>query len=166
MILLDKFVTGNLSRKTLLLLSSTIFVLYSGTLALAIRLFPGPYDWRRKSIAKLLYPENNPRFHFIASFGIVVQGCSSSRSLAISVGAFGTFRQLRLISAPARLRSAPFVSSLPVSLSRILPTGALLFHTPTRCWRAFRPSPSLEASWRSMIVHLEQISTTTTEGHC
>ncbi len=74
MILLDKFVTGNLSRKTLLLLSSTIFVLYFGTLALAIRLFPGPYDWRRKSISKLLYPENNPRFHFIASFGIVVTG--------------------------------------------------------------------------------------------
>jgi hypothetical protein len=71
---LGKFISGNLSRKTLLLLNSIIFLSYFGTLALAIWLFPGGYNWRRKSISKLLYPESNPRFHFIASLGIAVTG--------------------------------------------------------------------------------------------
>jgi hypothetical protein len=33
-----------------------------------------PYDWRRKSISWLLYPSNNPSFHFVASLAIALTG--------------------------------------------------------------------------------------------
>jgi len=61
--------------KTLLfVLIPLIFVFYFGTLITAIWLFPAAYNWRHKSISKLLYPQNNPEFHIIPSFGVAVIG--------------------------------------------------------------------------------------------
>jgi len=55
-------------------LISGIFVIYFGSLAAAIRLSPEAYDWRRMSISWLLYPRNDPTFHFIASLSIAMTG--------------------------------------------------------------------------------------------
>ena len=69
------FLSGDLTKRTLLFaLIPVMFVSYFGTLGLAVLLFPGPYDWRDKSISTLLYPRNNPEFHFLASIGIAVTG--------------------------------------------------------------------------------------------
>jgi hypothetical protein len=54
-----------------------ILASYFGTLIFAIRMFPGPFDWRTKSMSKLLYPENNPRFHTVASVGLAVAGLAT-----------------------------------------------------------------------------------------
>jgi hypothetical protein len=54
-----------------------ILASYFGTLMFAIRIFPGPFDWRTKSMSKLLYPANNPRFHAIASVGLAVAGLTT-----------------------------------------------------------------------------------------
>ncbi len=51
-----------------------ILASYFGSLTLAIALFPGPFDWRTRSMSKLLYPENNPHFHAIGSVGIAIAG--------------------------------------------------------------------------------------------
>jgi hypothetical protein len=55
-------------------LIAAIFVVYFGSLALAIRFSPGVYDWRRKSISWLLYPRNDPRFHLFASVAVALTG--------------------------------------------------------------------------------------------
>jgi ABC-type xylose transport system permease subunit len=51
-----------------------MFVSYFGTLVLAVLFFPGAYNWCDASISTLLYPRNNPEFHFLASIGIAVAG--------------------------------------------------------------------------------------------
>lgn len=47
---------------------------YFGSLTFAIWTFPGPFDWRTRSMSKLLYPANNPRFHSIGSAGVAFSG--------------------------------------------------------------------------------------------
>jgi hypothetical protein len=49
---------------------------YFGSLIFGIATFPGPYDWRTKSMSKLLYPATNPQFHSVVSAGIAVTGLS------------------------------------------------------------------------------------------
>ena len=72
---LVNLLSGNATRKTLLFaLVPLMFVSYFGTLGLAVFLFPGTYDWSHKSISTLLYPRNNPEFHFMASIGIAITG--------------------------------------------------------------------------------------------
>ena len=72
---LFNFLSGRLTKRTLLFaLIPLMFVSYFGALGLATLLFPGTYDWRDASISTLLYPRNNPEFHFFASIGITVTG--------------------------------------------------------------------------------------------
>jgi hypothetical protein len=69
------FCSGRLKQRTLgRVFIPLIVASYFGSLMLAIRLFPGPFDWRTRSMSKLLYPENNPRFHAIGSVGIAIAG--------------------------------------------------------------------------------------------
>jgi hypothetical protein len=72
--LLD-FFSGNLARKTLLLVVvPLIFLSYFGTLALAIFRFPESYDWRSTVISHLISPRNNPEFHTVPAVGVAITG--------------------------------------------------------------------------------------------
>lgn len=71
---IDLFCSGPKRQNLLNSLILAIFVIYFGSLAVAIRLTPETYDWRRKSISWLLYPRNDPSFHFIASAAVAVTG--------------------------------------------------------------------------------------------
>ena len=51
-----------------------IGVFYFGSLAVAVALFPGGYNWRMMSISKLLYPLVNPQYHFIPAVGVGMTG--------------------------------------------------------------------------------------------
>src|ERR1700741_1140445 len=67
---LTDFCSGRLKQRTLLLIFiPLILVAYFGILTLAIWMFPAPFDWRTRSMSKLLYPRNNPQFHAIGSVG-------------------------------------------------------------------------------------------------
>jgi hypothetical protein len=69
------FLRGNLARKTMLFtLLPLILASHFGILALAVGLYPDAYDWRYDSISRLLYPRNNPTFHYIASASVAVSG--------------------------------------------------------------------------------------------
>jgi len=69
------FLRGELTRKTMLfVLLPLIFISCFGILGLAVWLYPEPYDWRYTSISKLLYPRNNPQFHYVASISLAVSG--------------------------------------------------------------------------------------------
>jgi hypothetical protein len=72
---LFNLLSDNFTRRTLqFALIPLMFVSYFGALGLSVLLFPGAYDWYNASISTLLYPRNNPEFHFIASIGIAVAG--------------------------------------------------------------------------------------------
>jgi hypothetical protein len=71
------FFCGKVKQRTLLVLIPLIFVAYFGTLTFAVRTVPGPFDWRYKSISKLLYLRTDPQLpalHLIVSIGIAVAG--------------------------------------------------------------------------------------------
>ncbi|MBV8360774.1 MAG: hypothetical protein JO189_22985 [Deltaproteobacteria bacterium] len=72
--LLDLLSKGPKRQNLLNALIPAIFVVYFGCLAAAIRLSPEAYDWRRKSISWLLYPRNDPSFHFFASLAVAITG--------------------------------------------------------------------------------------------
>jgi hypothetical protein len=62
-------------RRTLLgIFIPLILASYFGSLTFAIWMFPGPFDWRTKSMSKLIFPKNNPQFHAIGSLGVAVAG--------------------------------------------------------------------------------------------
>ena len=70
------FLSGKLTRRTLLVVVlPAIFVSYFGALALAMRLSPGSFEWRKETVSKLLEPQRNPKSYWIASAGIVLAGC-------------------------------------------------------------------------------------------
>jgi hypothetical protein len=72
---LADFCSGRLKRRTLLwIFMPLILMSYFGSMTLAIWMFPGPFDWRTRSMSKLLYPRNNPQFHAIGSVGVAVAG--------------------------------------------------------------------------------------------
>jgi hypothetical protein len=72
---LSKWLSGDVRRRTLLFVFWPLVVTsYFGVLALAVALYPATYDWRTMSISKLLYPRNNPQFHFVAAGGIAATG--------------------------------------------------------------------------------------------
>jgi hypothetical protein len=72
---LTDFCAGRLKQRTLLaIFIPLILASYFGSLTLAIWMFPGPFDWRTRSMSKLLYPTNNPQFHAIGSVGVAVAG--------------------------------------------------------------------------------------------
>ncbi len=73
-VLLDLLASGPRRQNLLTSLIPAIFVIYLGSLAAVIRFCPGTYDWRYKSISWLLYPRNDPGFHFIASLAIAATG--------------------------------------------------------------------------------------------
>lgn len=67
--------SGNLRKRILLsVLLPLIGLSYFGTLITAAWVCSETYDWRRKSISKLLYPQNDPKFHTVASLGIALAG--------------------------------------------------------------------------------------------
>jgi hypothetical protein len=71
------FFCGKIRQRTLLLLIPLIFVAYFGTLTFAVRTVPGPFDWRYKSMSKLLYLRTDPELpalHVMVSIGIAVAG--------------------------------------------------------------------------------------------
>jgi len=69
------YLRGDLTRKTMLfVLLPLFFASYFGILAVAVFMYPDPYDWRFNSISKLLYPRNNPDFYYIASGSIALSG--------------------------------------------------------------------------------------------
>jgi hypothetical protein len=110
-ILLNLFSNGPKRKNLLNLLLPAIFVIYFGCLALAIRLSPEAYDWRRKSISWLLYPRNDPGFHFIASLAVAITG--------LLMVPFASYIRVRL-----RLRSVSTIFTNFGAL--ILGLGALL----------------------------------------
>ena len=70
-----RYLRGDLTRKTVLtVLLPLILLSYFGVLALAVLLYPDSYDWRYLSISKLLYPRNNPQFHYVAAISLAVTG--------------------------------------------------------------------------------------------
>jgi hypothetical protein len=72
---LTDFCSGRLERRTLLrIFIPLIWASYFGSLTFAIWMFPGPFDWRTRSMSKLLYPDKNPQFHAIGSVGVAVAG--------------------------------------------------------------------------------------------
>jgi hypothetical protein len=73
-VLLDLLSNGPKRQNLLTSLTAAIFVTYFGSLAAVIRFCPRTYDWRYKSISWLLYPRNDPGFHFIASLAIAATG--------------------------------------------------------------------------------------------
>jgi hypothetical protein len=92
-------------------------VAYFGSLTLAIWMFPAPFDWRTRSMSKLLYPRNNPQFHAIGSVGVAVAGL-----LTIPFAGY-IGRRLRVISpVPAELGALAFGAG---AISLILPTASL-----------------------------------------
>lgn len=75
---LSDYCSGRLEQRTLLrVLIPLILASYFGSLTLAIWLFPGPFDWRTKSMSKLLYPRNNPQYHAIGAVGVAVAGVAA-----------------------------------------------------------------------------------------
>ncbi|HVA67868.1 MAG TPA: hypothetical protein VNF45_01050 [Candidatus Binataceae bacterium] len=112
---------GRVKRRTLLrIVIPLILVSYFGSLTFAIWMFPGPFDWRTKSMSKLLYPANNPQFHAIGSVGVAVAGL-----LTIPFAGY-IGRRLRVISpVPARIGAPALVAG---AISLIL--GALIVLRP------------------------------------
>jgi hypothetical protein len=87
------FCSGRLKQRTLLRVFIPLILLsYFGSLTFAIWMFPGPFDWRTRSMSKLLYPSNNPQFHAIGSVGIAMAGL-----LTIPFGGY-IGRRLRMVS--------------------------------------------------------------------
>lgn len=115
------FCFGRLKQRTLRrIFIPLIVVSYFGSLTLAIWMFPGPFDWRTKSMSKLLYPENNPQFHAIGSVGIAIAGLL----MIPFAGYIG--RRLRVIaSLPAAIGALAFGAG---AISLIL--GALIVWQP------------------------------------
>ena len=71
------FLCGRVRQRTLRVLIPVIFVAYFGTLTFAVWNVPGPFDWRYKSISKLLYLRTDPQLpalHLLVSMGIAVAG--------------------------------------------------------------------------------------------
>jgi len=69
------FSSGKVKQRNLVrIFLPLILASYFGSLTLAIWMFPGPFDWRTRSMSKLLYPSNNPQFHAIGSAGVAVTG--------------------------------------------------------------------------------------------
>jgi hypothetical protein len=93
---LGELLSSGPKRQNLLnFLVPAIFVIYFGSLAVAIRLSPASYDWRRKSISWLLYPHNDPTFHLFASSAIAISG--------LLIVPFAIYLRGRLRSASATL---------------------------------------------------------------
>jgi hypothetical protein len=99
------FCAGNFSERTLRrVFVPLILASYFGGLALAIWTYPGAFDWRTKSMSKLLYPTNNPQYHAIGSVGVAIAGLLTI-PLAASVG-----KRLRVNSpAPAAVGALAFI---------------------------------------------------------
>ena len=108
-ILHDLFSNGPKRQNLLNLLIPAIFVIYFGSLAAAIRMSPEAYDWRRKPISWLLYPRNDPSFHFIASLAVAVTG--------LLVVPFASYIRVRLSSASTILTN---LGALVLSLGALL----------------------------------------------
>jgi hypothetical protein len=69
------FLAGRISRWTMLrAIIPVLGLVYFGTLALAVILFPQSYDWRVSTISQLLYPRRNPAFYPIAATGVALSG--------------------------------------------------------------------------------------------
>jgi hypothetical protein len=97
------FCSGRLKQRTLRIFMPIILASYFGSLTFAIWMFPGPYDWRTRSMSKLLYPRNNPHFHAIVSVGIAVAGLL----MIPFAGYIG--RRLRVVSpVPAEIGALTF----------------------------------------------------------
>jgi len=68
---LRRILPGNLPRWVLLFVWLPLIALfYFGSLATAAWFSPGTYNWHRKAISKLLYPAEDPEFHYIVSLGV------------------------------------------------------------------------------------------------
>lgn len=72
----SRYLAGSLERRTLVaLILPAAFLSYFGSLAVAIQLLPKTQDWRSTTISKLaLYPQNNPKYSWVASGGIALAG--------------------------------------------------------------------------------------------
>ena len=115
------FISGRLKRQTLLRIFYPLMLAsYFGSLTFGIWMFPGPFDWRTRSMSKLLYPKNNPQFHTIVSVGMAVAGLL----MIPFAGYIG--RRLRVISpVPAEIGALVFGAG---AISLIL--GALIVSQP------------------------------------
>ncbi|HEY6393915.1 MAG TPA: hypothetical protein VIX12_00785 [Candidatus Binataceae bacterium] len=171
---LVQYCSGNLTRRTLILvLIPLIFASYFGTLAFAISFAPGVFDWRSRAISKLLYPENDPQFHWIASIGVSIAGllmipfagyisrrlrpCSSIASNAgafvFGAGAVSLSLAALIVSHPSRGSSS--FSSLHETLARFsaiaFGAGMLFFY-----WCAVRarsiPAADKESRFRILVA--------------
>ncbi len=101
---LNNFWSGRLKQRALLrIFIPLILASYFGSLTFAVWMFPGPFDWRTKSMSRLLYPRNNPQFHAAVSLGVAVTGL-----LMIPFGGY-IGRRLRVISPlPAEIGTLVF----------------------------------------------------------
>jgi hypothetical protein len=69
------FLRGNLKKRTVLfVLVPLIFASYCGLMGIAALLYPEFYDWRVNSMSRLLYAQDNPEFHWIASMSVAISG--------------------------------------------------------------------------------------------
>jgi hypothetical protein len=139
------FAAGRLGRRTLLrIVFPLILASYFGTLIFAIRMFPGPFDWRTRSMSKLLYPDVDPQFHVLVSIGLAIAGLlmlpfagyigrrlrSSSQVLA-DVGAFALGVGAGSLTLSALLVFQPFHELLARSAGIGLGLGMLAFYACT-----------------------------------
>jgi hypothetical protein len=115
------FSSGRLKQQTLLrVFFPLILASYFGSLTFAIRMFSGPFDWRTKSMSKLLYPRTDPQFHTVVSVGLAAAGL-----LMIPFGGY-IGRRLRVISPmPTQIGALAFGAG---AISLIL--GALIVFQP------------------------------------
>lgn len=115
-------------------------------------LFPGPFDWRAKSMSKLLYPRNNPQFHLIGSVGVALAGVAvipfagyigsrvhaiSPRAASIAAPVFG-IGALSLILA-ALIVFQPYHDFFARGAGICLGAGMLVFYAGALRGRSVRP---------------------------
>lgn len=123
------FCSGRLKQQTLLQIFIPLILLsYFGSLTFAIWMYPGPFDWRSRSMSKLLYPSNNPQFHTIGSVGIAMAGL-----LTIPFAGF-IGRRLRTVSPlPAEIGALAFVAgAISLILSALIVLNSFLHETFAR----------------------------------
>lgn len=160
---LSDFYSGRLKQRTLLQVLIPLILLSSfGSLTLAIWLFPGPFDWRARSMSKLLYPTNNPHYHAIGAAGVAIAGAAmipfagyiGSRLGAISpiLASAGSVilgaGEISLI-AGALIVLQPYHEFFALCAGICLALGMTVFYLCA--WRGRSTCPNQSGEWRQTL---------------
>ncbi len=168
------FLRGNLKRRTMLFVMVPLTLAsYFGMMGIAASLYPESYDWRFNSMSMLLYPHDNPEFHYGASICVAVCGVSmipfagyirrrlrGIAPIAATIGAVAFFAGSVCLALAGLITSHPAqgISSFPRlhdQLARFsaicIGVGMVLFNACGTKWH-FRPKPGKPPCRRSLLV--------------